>query len=433
MRFTVYTSGTRGDVQPFIPLAQGLHRAGHRVRLATGSNFQNLIEQAGIDFAPVELDYNEIMASPEIQTAFESGGVNILFVMLKLFPRVIKMVDQALVDAWRASAETDAILFTANGPWGFHIAEALRVPAVRVCFQPLARSWQIPNVVVMSRPHRLRFINWITHIAFELVTWLPLRGHINRWRQHVLNLPPLSFKPPYSATNQSLLAAYSPVVSPRPDDWPEAWQVVGFWLTQTPTSWQPPSDLIAFLEAGPPPVYLGFGSMFKRDATPATRLVLQALGRAGQRGILLRGWHSLAECELPANVFTLDSAPHAWLFPRMAAIVHHGGSGTTAAGLCSGVPSIVVPHGADQSFWGQRVYELGVGPTPIPYRVLTAEKLATAIETALANRVIRERAEAIGEKIRAEDGVENAIQEIGSVVNTHRPGTVRYSAGGGVL
>ncbi|MGB7538597.1 MAG: glycosyltransferase, partial [Anaerolineales bacterium] len=140
MMITIFTSGTRGDIQPFLPLAMGLQRAGYGVRLSANPEFGSMIEQAGIPFAPVELDYNKLLLSPEIQTAMEKGGLNFLLVMLKVFPRAFEMVERALADAARVDSRTDLILFTANGPWGYHIAEALRVPAVFVCFQPAARS-----------------------------------------------------------------------------------------------------------------------------------------------------------------------------------------------------------------------------------------------------------------------------------------------------
>lgn len=411
MLFTIFTSGTRGDIQPFLPLAKGLQGAGHSVRLATGSNFKSMIEQAGIEFVPVELDYNEILLSPEIQTAMEKGGVNFLLVMLKVFPRVFKMYEQALVDAWRAGQETGAVLFTANGPWGYHIAEALHVPAIPVCFQPMARSREVPNAVAMAKPGP-QIINWFSHVAFEYVTWLPFRSRVNRWRKQMLHLPPASFKPPFPAPNRTLLGAYSPTLSPRPGDWPDPWQVVGFWFSDAPAGWQPPADLSAFLEAGPPPVYLGFGSMITRDTARITKIVWEALDRTQQRAVVTRGWNNLTPADAPNRIFMLDHAPHDWLFPRMAAIVHHGGGGTTAAALRSGVPSMAIPYSADQPFWGYRLHALGVGPAPVMYKDITAEKLAAAICGIMADPVMRETAKGIGERICAEDGVGKAVELI---------------------
>jgi sterol 3beta-glucosyltransferase len=208
----------------------------------------------------------------------------------------------------------------------------------------------------------------------------------------------------------------SPTLSPSPRDWPARWQVVGHWLSKTPPGWQPPADLLAFLEAGPPPLYLGFGSMLTREKARITQIVFDVLDQTQMRAIVTRGWNNLTGTEAPGRIFLLEQAPHAWLFPRMAMIVHHGGSGTTGAALSSGVPSMAVPYGADQPFWGRRLYELGVGSAPIPYRVVSAEKLAPAIRQMLENPAIRRTADLMGETVRAEDGIGTAVAIIQRVI-----------------
>lgn len=168
--------------------------------------------------------------------------------------------------------------------------------------------------------------------------------------------------------------------------------------------------LAAFLEAGPPPVYIGFGSMVSSRPQETAELALQALARAGQRGVLASGWGGLHREALPEEVFLLDAAPHSWLFPRMAAVVHHGGAGTTAAGLRAGVPSILTPFFGDQPFWGRQVHKLGVGPQPIPQRQLSAANLAAAIQQAVTDTEMQQRAADLGRRIRAEDGVARAVE-----------------------
>ena len=177
-----------------------------------------------------------------------------------------------------------------------------------------------------------------------------------------------------------VLYAYSPTLLPPPD-WPSRFHVTGAWFLDPPPDWQPPPDLVAFLEGGPPPVYVGFGSMTSADPDATLALVLDALSRAGQRGVLLHGWAGLGTGrELPDTVFALDDVPHSWLFPRMAALVHHGGAGTTVAGLRAGIPSVVTPLTADQPSWGRIVHRLGAGPRPIPFRRLTATRLSRGFE-----------------------------------------------------
>jgi sterol 3beta-glucosyltransferase len=414
MKFTIFTSGTRGDVHPFLPLAKALLRSGHAVRLSANSEFRSLIERAGIPFTPVELDYNRLLLSPEIQASMEKGGLNFLWVMLRVFPRAFEMIDRALADAARVDADGDVVLFTPNGPWGYHIAEALRIPAVFVCFQPAARSREVPNAVAMASPGP-KAVNWLSHVAFEYVTWLPLRSRINRWRKEQFHLPPLPITPPFPKPEQSVWGAYSPTLSPRPSDWPEAWQVVGAWLEDAAPDWKPPADLSAFLEAGPPPVYLGFGSMLTRSTARLSDAVRGALRSTRQRAVLSRGWHNLGPDDLPGQIFLTDPVWHSWLFPRMAMIIHHGGGGTTAAAVRSGVPSMAVPHGADQPFWGNRAHALGAGPRPVAFKNLTADRLAEAIRQGTEDPAMRANAKAAGEKMRREDGVARAVEFLRSI------------------
>jgi UDP:flavonoid glycosyltransferase YjiC (YdhE family) len=207
-----------------------------------------------------------------------------------------------------------------------------------------------------------------------------------------------------------VIYGYSPSVLPRPRDWPDFVHITGYWFLEQQTSWRPPPELIDFLQAGPPPVAIGFGSMNNRDPERTTEIVLQALERSKQRGILLTGWGGLPQSDLPDRVFKIDFVPHEWLFPRLGAIVHHGGAGTTAAALRSGVPSIGVPFFAIQPFWTEHAYRAGAGPRPIPRQKLTAANLADAIGLAVNDQSIRRRAAHLGELIRREHGVQRAVE-----------------------
>jgi sterol 3beta-glucosyltransferase len=191
--------------------------------------------------------------------------------------------------------------------------------------------------------------------------------------------------------------------------------VTGYWFLDEAVDWTPPAALTNFLGSGAPPVYIGFGSMGSCKPAETTDLVLESLARTEQRAILQSGWGGLKKTNLPETVFMVDSISHSWLFPRMAAVVHHGGAGTTAAGIRAGVPSIVIPFFGDQLFWGQRVEALGVGTAPIPRKQLTAELLAQAIHRVVTDRVMRQRAANLGAKIQAEDGIANAVRAIESI------------------
>jgi sterol 3beta-glucosyltransferase len=241
-------------------------------------------------------------------------------------------------------------------------------------------------------------------------------GVVAQWRKETLKLPPRSL-----AANElhwadgrpvPVLLAFSRHVLPPPPDWPESVRVTGYWFLNEGQSWHPPPGLLEFLSAGPPPVMVGFGSMAGRNPARTTRIVLDALMQSGQRGLIVTGWGGLGISNPPAGVHAIEFAPYDWLLPRVAAVVHHGGAGTTAAGLHAGKPTVICPFVSDQPFWGKRVTALGVGPPPIPQRKLTAPKLARAIQQAVSDTAMRQRAAELGAQIRAEDGIASAVDFI---------------------
>jgi sterol 3beta-glucosyltransferase len=211
------------------------------------------------------------------------------------------------------------------------------------------------------------------------------------------------------------LHGYSEFVSPRPGDWPDTAHITGYWFLDQNDGWQPSVALVDFLKAGEAPVYVGFGSMAGRNPQRMANLVVEALQKAKTRGIIATGWGGLDAGNLPETIFKIDNVPHDWLFPQVSAVVHHGGAGTTAAGLRAGRPSIICPFLVDQPYWGERVYALGAGNKPIPQKKLTAEKLAEAIREVTTSQLIRQNAETVGEKIRQEDGITNAITILESI------------------
>jgi UDP:flavonoid glycosyltransferase YjiC (YdhE family) len=226
------------------------------------------------------------------------------------------------------------------------------------------------------------------------------------------------------------LYGYSPHLVPKPPDWGDNHHVTGFWFFGATPGWAPPPGLEDFLAAGPPPVYVGFGSMHNRDAAAVTALVHEALGRAGQRGVLYTGWGGLREVPRSDRVFAVGAVPHDWLFPRVAAAVHHGGAGTVAASLRAGVPSVLVPFMADQPFWARRVFALGAAPPPVPRKRLTAERLTAAIHAAVTDPAIRRNAADLGGKVRAEDGVDRAVEMFERYVGRAAPAPARPGTGG---
>jgi sterol 3beta-glucosyltransferase len=300
------------------------------------------------------------------------------------------------------------------------VAEKLRIPAIMslpLPFYTPTSEFPVPFFA------DIRLGAWFNRFSYRLMGLSSgmYGGTVNDFRRKTLDLPPIARFSDLLRRGDGrpvpILYPYSPQVLPIPRDFPPHVHVTGYWFLDQAAGWQPALELTQFLAAGPPPVYIGFGSMGARQAEKRTRIVLDALGKSGQRGVLVRGWGGLKADDLPQNVLMVDTVPHDWLFPRVAAVVHHGGAGTTAAGLRAGRPTIICPFIADQPFWGKLVYQRGVGPAPIPQGRLTVDGLAAAIRTAVRDQTMIRRAAELGEKIRAEDGVARAVEIIGATIN----------------
>ena len=244
---------------------------------------------------------------------------------------------------------------------------------------------------------------------YERLTFLTMRQTINRWRTMGLGLPSISGAA-YLAqlSRQPLLYGYSAHVVPRPSGWSKDVHVTGYWFPSDET-WYPPESLVNFLQAGPPPIFIGFGSMPIKDPRVSMQMIIEAASACSLRAIVQTGWAGLVADDLTENIYQLDYAPYSWLFPRVAAAIHHGGSGTTAAGLRAGVPALVTPFTFDQGFWGRRLAELGVGLKPVTFRKLSVAMLADSMRRLANAERLRERAAKLGQKLRDEDGVSVAV------------------------
>jgi sterol 3beta-glucosyltransferase len=318
-------------------------------------------------------------------------------------------------DFWRACQGTDLIFSGLNGVpfFGFEFAQKLGVPCINGCVVPLLRTSAWPNPMWPLRANLGRTYNRFTHAVIARLGWQLFGTSINAWRRDTLNLPPLSRRESYAQVDRLPMAiGLSPSVITKPPDWPTWYELTGYWLLPRPIDWSPPDDLVRFIEAGEPPICFSFGSMSATNNDEITQIVLEALERIDRRGILVTGWGGLRSIEPSDRVFAIDNVPFDWLWPQCAAVVHHGGSGSTAAGLRAGVPSLVVAFFADQPFWGRRVFELGCGPQPILRKHLTVDRLATALDQAVHDPMLRTRAAEIGRKIQSENGVVQAVKFI---------------------
>ncbi len=413
MKITLLAYGTRGDVQPMAALGAGLRQAGHQVRLAAPGAFAGLAASLGIEFTPLPGDPAAL--SRELT---DRAGANPLGIMRAIFEHAIPLglgVREAALDA---SHDADLIVHSfLLTVLGHEIALARGVPEVSALLYPLfTPTGEFPGMMFPARSFGGAYNRW-THRVFDRVFWQANRlGYAFVRRTH-RELPPLHGWPFDGPRPALALYGFSRHVVARPPDWPDHAQVTGFWFLPGDSDWHPPDELAAFLEAGPPPVAISFSSIVTRDAAHLSEVIREAVRISGQRAVILGGWGAFSGGTNSDSLLGIEAAPHDWLFPRMAAVVHHGGAGTTAAGLRAGVPSILIPFTSDQPWWGRQVHRLGVGPQPIPRNRLTAERLAEAITAAVGDQAMRDRASKLGEAIRAEDGVGEAVGVIAQIVD----------------
>jgi len=415
MRIVIIAPGSRGDVEPYIALGKGLKKAGHDIRLISHVNFAELVNSKGLEFWPVDVDVQGIAQSSEMRERL--GGGNFLKVLSQMAKEAELGALEAVKVGMSACQGMDLILTGLAGLYiGLALAEKLELPLVQAYYIPFTPTRLYPSFLLPQIPIRLGgSMNRLTYHLARQVMWQGFRSADNKVRNKELNLPSAPFWGPYnskSTRDNPILYGFSPSVIPQPPDWEKYIHITGYWFLEPDENWTPPQPLVDFLQGGPPPVYIGFGSMSNSKPEETTNLVVKALAQTNQRGIILAGWGGLHTEDLPSTVFAVESVPFSWLFPRMAAVVHHGGAGTTAAGLRAGVPSVVVPFFGDQPFWGSRVAELGVGPAPIPLRTLTVDRLSNAIHTTVTDQTMRRGAVVLGAKIQAEDGIAGAVAVI---------------------
>lgn len=415
MRIAILASGSRGDVQPYVALGKGLHDAGHDVRLISAQNYAPLAASAGLDFHPTRGDVQAVAESPEMRALIEEGN----------FAKIMRFQAQALKqmavpiaqDTLAGCEDTQMIIAGLGGIFsGVAIAEKLNVPLVQAYYAPMTPTREFQSVLLPAvGPALPPMLAKPSHHITQQMIWQGVREADTIARKEVFGLSPAPFTGPFNnprLKQGQVLYGFSPSVIARPADWDSRIHITSYWFLDEEREWSPPAGLMEFLEAGAKPVYIGFGSMGNRKPEEMTQIVLQALAQSKQRAIVASGWGGLSRQQLPENVFMVDAIPHAWLFRRMAAVVHHGGAGTTAAGLRAGVPSILVPFFGDQPFWGSRVAALGVGPQPIPRQKLTVERLANAIHIAVSDATMQQRAAELGKKIQSENGVARAVEII---------------------
>lgn len=375
--------------------------------MCTPTGFRATVERHGVPYAHMD---NAVLERTEAILSAASRREQ-----RRLFEGFGAIVRAGLEDEWRAAQELrpDVLLHHSKALGSHHIAEKLGVAEILAMPIPLTRTRAFPVPLLPFRTLGA----WGNALSYELVAlgnalWA---GATNDFRTKTLGLDALPrFADPMRMRDGSpvpALYAVSEEVLPRPEDWPESAHMTGGWFLDEADGWAPSAPLLAFLEAGPAPLYVGFGSMGAARAEERAKVVLQALELAGERAVLATGWGGLKATAAPPHVFVVDNVPHDWLFPRVKAVVHHGGAGTTMAGLRWGKPTVICPFLGDQPFWGHVVHRAGLGSAPVPQAKLTPERLVSAIRDALRPNVV-ERSVAVGARIRSEQGAHRAAETL---------------------
>ncbi|EIW85621.1 glycosyltransferase family 1 protein [Coniophora puteana RWD-64-598 SS2] len=420
MSIVIMIVGSRGDVQPYVALGRRLIEDGHRVRVATHETFRSFVLESGLEFFDIGGDPQALMSymvkNPGLIPGFDSltnGDIG----------RKRKMLAEMFNGCWRACHQPDDqsnIPFAADAiisnPPGFahtHCAEAMGIPLLLTFTMPWTptKAFAHPLVNVTKSNAEPGLTNFFTFILADLLMWQGVNDIVNLFRTKVLNLESLSNRSGAGLIDRLKIPwtyCISPALIEKPADWKNHIDTVGFYFLDLASSYEPPADLKAFLDKGPPPIYIGFGSVVVDDPKAMTELIFQATSQASVRVLLSAGWGGLGGMSVPDHVFLLGNVPHDWLFSRVSAVVHHGGAGTTAIGLRMGRPTVVVPFFGDQLFWGQMIENAGIGPAPIPHKEMTVDNLREAIKFTQSSRA-RNAAQAAAEKIKSENGVQKGV------------------------
>ncbi|XP_066346589.1 sterol 3-beta-glucosyltransferase UGT80A2-like [Miscanthus floridulus] len=412
MQIVILIVGTRGDVQPFVAIGKRLQDYGHRVRLATHANFKEFVLTAGLEFFPLGGD-PKILAEYMVKNkGFLPSGPSEIPIQRKQMKEIIFSLLPACKEPDPDTGipfKVDAIIANPPAYGHTHVAEALKVPIHIFFTMPWTPTSEFPHPLSrVKQPAGYR----LSYQIVDSMIWLGIRDMINEFRKKKLKLRPVTYLSGSQGSGNDIPHGYiwSPHLVPKPKDWGPKIDVVGFCFLDLASNYVPPEPLVKWLEAGDKPIYVGFGSLPVQDPQKMTEIIVKALEITGQRGIINKGWGGLGTLEEPKDfVYLLDNCPHDWLFLQCKAVVHHGGAGTTAAGLKAACPTTIVPFFGDQPFWGDRVHARGLGPPPIPVDQFGLQKLVDAIKFMMKPEV-KDKAVELAKAMESEDGVTGAVR-----------------------
>lgn len=407
MKITMLTLGSTGDVRPYILLGRELQARGHAITLASFSRFAEMVRDSGLTFFPVSGDAEALMAailSPD------TSGITYLPHVQKSLKKVAPQLIQDLSDS---CVGADAMICNFFGSVYYSIAEKHQIPCVQTHYFPMDPTHSFP-ISSIRLQHMGPWLNSASYRIGYLLIGVVEKRYLTSWRKkNAVSLRKLRASPDYRIGDHIIPVIYaiSPLLLPRPREWNEHIRMSGFWMDEHPAPWQPPAELEAFLASGGKTVYIGFGSMTGGNMNRLMTIVLRAVHAAGLSAVISAGWGG-KKMKSTRRVYFADYVPHDWLFPRVCAVVHHGGAGTTAAGLRYGKPTLIIPFAGDQPLWGYRVYETGCGPKPVARESLTVQRLTRALTDLVSRPEYRIHAEAMAEGLSREHGVRTAADMI---------------------
>ncbi|MES0491555.1 MAG: glycosyltransferase [Leptospirales bacterium] len=412
MKVTILTVGTRGDVQPCLAFGQALQTQGHEVNMAAPLDYEKMVDESGLRFFPIRQQLRDIYRQKTGSQCL-TERINPLHFLFGRNKKVRPILDCIVSDLVSACTGSDIILYTILAMPASFIANDLGLPSMALCFQPLSRTQTFPSIFFHPQVN-IRFLNIASHFLAEKAIRLVFQGSITRWRKKS-RIPKTTRQHihKYSHREYPVLNAFSAHIVPKPSDWGKRKHITGFWfLDSAISSCKPSGELIKFLENGEPPVCISFGSMNDIRVKKRVNMGLQALQKTGKRAVLIAGKSGLQKQDLiiSDNILVVDEVSHKWLFPRVSAIIHHGGAGTVAAAIRAGIASIIIPFFFDQKFWGNRLFALGVGPQPIHEKKLSVETIAKAITAVVEERKYNLKLQNLSVKVNNEKGLECAVK-----------------------
>lgn len=404
MKLVVVTYGSEGDNRPLLALSSGLKKAGHEVVFLGERAIERLAVAEGVGFQALEGDMKATVqpGGPLHKIMNEGGHPG------KMAKACADFANASMVSWMRqlveVARECDGIVFSGFAGYpALSVAEYLDMPIIGAGLFPVSPTRAFPSSLIppVSLPG---WLNYYSHKAMMGMLWRMFRGSVNEARKNVCGQAPRR----RAWDDYPVVYGISPSILPQPADWPSKWQMCGAWYYRDP-AWQADQALIDFIDAGEPPVYLGFGSMSGFDSQRLLSLLSPAL--AGKRVVYSPGWSDYDAALLPEQTFIVGDTPHDWLFPKMSVVIHHGGAGTTHAAARAGKPAVVIPFTGDQAFWAHRLAELGVAADARTMTKLTRQQFARRFAEA-ENGMMAQRAEALSRSMLTEDGIESAVKQI---------------------